>query len=84
MIVLDTHAWIWWAVGSKKLPVRVRRRLDSAAHLAVSAISCWEVAMLVSRGRLKLDRPLVTWVRSALELPNLSVLADSGLVSVPW
>jgi PIN domain nuclease of toxin-antitoxin system len=28
VIVLDTHAWIWWVGGSKKLPRRARRRID--------------------------------------------------------
>jgi len=32
----------------------------------VLAISTWEVAMLVQKGRLEFDRPLLSWIRQAL------------------
>ena len=74
MIVLDTHAWIWWVTGSKKLPPRVRKRLDREGELGVCAISCWELAMLVQRRRLKLDREARAWVDIALSLPGVELL----------
>jgi PIN domain nuclease of toxin-antitoxin system len=74
MMVLDTHAWLWWATGSKKLPTRVRRRIERSPRLGVCVISCWEVAMLVARGRVRLDRPPRAWVHEALGLPNVAVL----------
>jgi PIN domain nuclease of toxin-antitoxin system len=33
----------------------------------VSAISCWEIAKLVERGRIDLERDLGEWLRDALE-----------------
>lgn len=74
-MVLDTHVWLWWAAGSKKLPARIRRRIERSPGLGVCVISCWEVAMLAARGRVRLDRPALTWVRDALALPNVAVLA---------
>jgi PIN domain nuclease of toxin-antitoxin system len=74
LIVLDTHAWIWWVTGSAKLPRRVKRRLDRANGLGVSAISCWEVGMLVVRGRLRLDRAARDWVRQALSVPRVELV----------
>ena len=41
----------------------------------VSAISCWEVAKLVERGRLELPRPLEEWLDLALGYPGIR-LAD--------
>ncbi len=82
MIVLDTHAWIWWASHSRKLPARVRRRIDGEDELGVSAISCWEVGMLVMRGRLKLDRDVRAWVREALSLARVALLPLEPEVAV--
>jgi PIN domain nuclease of toxin-antitoxin system len=74
VIVLDTHAWIWWVDGSKKLPARTRRRIDQAKQIGVCAVSCWEVARLVARGRLKLDRETGDWIASALRAPGVELL----------
>lgn len=38
-------------------------------------ISCWEVAQLVSKGRLGLDRPTREWVQSALDAPRVEFVA---------
>jgi PIN domain nuclease of toxin-antitoxin system len=74
MIVLDTHAWIWWATSSARLSAAARRAIDEASLVGVSAISAWEVAMLVQHRRLELDRPLLTWVKQALALPRVTFL----------
>ncbi len=67
-VLLDTHIWIWWLLGSERLSVAERRCLDQlaaagGAHL--SAMSLWEAQMLHSKGRLSLDRPLAAWLRQA-------------------
>ncbi|AUX25418.1 uncharacterized protein SOCEGT47_059640 [Sorangium cellulosum] len=59
MIVLDTHVWIWWVQGDPRLcreAVKVLEEGESTG-LGVSAISAWEIAKLVERGRLTLPRP---------------------------
>jgi PIN domain nuclease of toxin-antitoxin system len=73
VIVLDTHVWIWWAAGSKKLDRHLRRRISASDRIVISAISTWEVAMLVERGRLELDRPALTWIRQALALDGVEL-----------
>ena len=75
MIVLDTHAWIWWVAKPDKLSPRARHAIDAADSLGVCAISCWEVAMLVSRRRLELDREVLVWIRQALAMPRVTLLA---------
>ena len=74
MIVLDTHAWIWWVAEPEKLSARARHAIDAAETLGVSAISCWEVAMLVARRRLELDRDVLLWIRQALAVPRVTLL----------
>lgn len=52
MILLDTHAWLWWAADHDKLPARLRRWLAAERQLGISAMSCWEAAMLIRHGCL--------------------------------
>lgn len=76
MIVLDTHIWIWWVHGDPSLPPSIRKLLDSSEEtgLAVSAISCWEVAKLVECGRLILPCPVFEWLQQALAYPGVSLV----------
>ena len=74
MIVLDTHAWVWWATESKQLSARARRAIEESDALGISVISCWEVAMLVEKGRLGFNQSTELWIERALEFPALTVL----------
>lgn len=74
MIVLDTHAWIWWVAEPDKLSARAHHAIDAAEALGVCAISCWEVAMLVARRRLEFDRDVLLWIRQALAVPRVTLL----------
>jgi PIN domain nuclease of toxin-antitoxin system len=82
LILLDTHVWIWWAAEPKKLSEKARRAIDSDDEIGVSAISTWEVAMLVSKGRLELDRDVLLWVRQALALPKVTLIPLSPEIAV--
>ncbi len=74
MIVLDTHAWIWYASEDPLLSRKARSRIHRAAKLGVHPISCWEIAMLSRSGRLKLNIELSRWVTHALERPKIELL----------
>lgn len=68
MVLLDTHAWIWWLTGSGRLAREERMGLSEAAglrQLAISAISLWEAHMLDARGRIELQVPFPQWVVEA-------------------
>jgi len=82
MILLDTHAWIWWASQSPKLSTAARQCIDAETAVGVAVISCWEVAMLVEKGRLKLDRDLSVWVDHAVTLPKVVLLALTPQIAV--
>ncbi len=83
MIVLDTHAWIWWVADPPRLSRSARAAIKQAARrrqLYVSCISVWEVATLVSRGRLKLTMDVGDWVAASEALPFLTfVPVDSRI-----
>ncbi|MBA2383599.1 MAG: type II toxin-antitoxin system VapC family toxin [Actinobacteria bacterium] len=74
MIVLDTHAWIWWVDGSRKLSRSARRAIEEADRVGICAISCWELGTLVARRRLALDREVGVWVDQALGQDRIEVL----------
>ncbi len=82
MIVLDTAAWIWRASDPKQLSSRARRAIDEAERLLVSAISVWEVAMLVAKRRIQLDRAVEQWVDIALALPGIQLVALEPAIAV--
>ena len=76
MIILDTHVWVWWVHQDERLPMKAKSFI--AQHemrlIGVSAISCWEVAKLVERGRLRLPLPTDQWLHAALAYPGVRLL----------
>jgi PIN domain nuclease of toxin-antitoxin system len=76
VIVLDTHAWIWWLTTPTKLGKRAARTIKQASSIGVPAICVWEVAMKAQRGKLKFNRPYSAWLDQALiEDPRIELLA---------
>jgi PIN domain nuclease of toxin-antitoxin system len=52
VIVLDTHAWIWWRTDPARLSNTAEQAIAEADALGLSSISVWELGMLVRRGRI--------------------------------
>jgi PIN domain nuclease of toxin-antitoxin system len=75
VILLDTHAWIWWVSAPDQLSPAARAAIAAASTVGVSPISCWEIATKASRGRLQLDRDVDAWVRQALAMERVEVAA---------
>ncbi len=82
MMVLDTHAWIWWISESDKLSKRAQESIQTSNFLGIPAISCWEVAMLVSKQRLELSMDVQAWINLALQRPKLKLLPLTPEISV--
>jgi PIN domain nuclease of toxin-antitoxin system len=66
LIVLDTHALLWWVNGDDRLlsPAAAAAINKEAAGgaIAVSSITAWEIAMLVERGRVSLSLDVTAWL----------------------
>lgn len=77
MIVLDTHVWLWWLSAPDRLSSRARREIADASEIGVSTMSVWELATLVRRGRLELDRPVGDWVARAFSDARTSAIAPT-------
>ncbi len=82
MIVLDTHAWLWWVAAPERLSPVARETLADAPALGVSTISAWELTMLARRGRITLDRDVRDWIRRALGDDRLEAIAPGADVAV--
>jgi PIN domain nuclease of toxin-antitoxin system len=82
VIVLDTATWIWRASDPRRLSGRARRAIDESDGALVSAISVWEVAMLVAKRRIRLDRPVEQWVDLALALPGIQLASLDPAIAV--
>ena len=74
--LLDTHTLIWALEAPEQLPARIQALLSDPANLpfGVAAITPWEIAMLASRGRLQLGRPVSDWLAAALNPNFVSLL----------
>lgn len=53
MTVLDTHMWIWFHVGDRRLPERVAVAIsDEREGIGLSVVSLWETMQLIERSRV--------------------------------
>jgi PIN domain nuclease of toxin-antitoxin system len=85
MIVLDTHAWVWWVSNPEILSDAARQVIDDAVRrngLYISTISAWEVAMLVEKGRLALALDVRDWISRSEALPFLTFVPLSTAIAV--
>ena len=74
-LVLDTHAFIWWIGGLPGLTSKQILALDTTMAddetVGLAAISTWEIALLVARGRIRADEDTI---RRHLANPALELL----------
>lgn len=73
-MILDTCALLWLASGDKKLSRPALQRIDAAAAVYVSAVSGFEIAIKVARGKLVLPHPPQEWFEKVVEHHGLTVL----------
>jgi PIN domain nuclease of toxin-antitoxin system len=86
LIVLDTHTLIWWVSDDKRLVKAARSAIDKSIaggdDVLVSAISAWEIGMLVRRGRLALAMPLNEWLLTVRNIEGISIIPITAEVAV--
>jgi PIN domain nuclease of toxin-antitoxin system len=58
-ILVDTHLVLWARIAPERLTIRERRALDDARSCYVSAVSLWEIAILMSLDRIGRDQRLL-------------------------
>ncbi len=88
-LLLDTHAFLWFASGSKELSARARRAIENPAHIAyLSVASAWEMAIKLSLGKLTLGVPLDDLIERGVRtgIVELAVRRAHvlGVATLPW
>lgn len=84
-VLLDTHVWLWLMTGASELSSSFRKAVDrccSYEGVLISAISVWEVGMLVEKKRIELDRDCLEWVEEALEKSGVKLLPISPRIAI--
>jgi PIN domain nuclease of toxin-antitoxin system len=93
VILLDTHIWVWWVSNPQRLTPKHREILERGddRNFAVSSISCWEIAKLVQKRRLRLEADVGLWLETAqkssgIELINLDsqIIVESTRLPEPF
>ena len=71
-LLLDTHIWIWSLLQPERMALRVRRALENPANEKwLSAISVWELVILVEKKRVSLNVSVDEWVAQAMAVAPL-------------
>ena len=73
-MILDTCALLWLASGDKKLSRSALKEINSASAVYVCAISGFEIAIKVAKGKLKLPHAPQEWFEKVVEHHGLTVL----------
>ena len=77
-LLIDTHIAIWLNSGDDRLRPSTRQVIDqcwgNGGTIFFSAISAWEIALLVHVGRLDLDLPAKLWVERFVQRPGIERL----------
>jgi PIN domain nuclease of toxin-antitoxin system len=71
VIVLFTHALVWWVNGDPALSKKAKgaiARESASGEIIISSISAWEIAMLVARRRLVLSMDVSSWLATVKQI----------------
>ncbi|MGO9938358.1 MAG: type II toxin-antitoxin system VapC family toxin [Terracidiphilus sp.] len=76
LLLLDTHTLVWSVRDSPRLRSQAKQAINQAAReqrIVVSAITPWEIALLVSKDRLQLGVEVMQWIHVALAKPGVKL-----------
>jgi PIN domain nuclease of toxin-antitoxin system len=86
VIVIDTHVLVWWLSGDQsKLTAKALQEIQDAqrtAGVVASSISAWEIAMLVSKGKLDLSTDVSAWLDTAADIEGFRFIPVDNRVAV--
>jgi PIN domain nuclease of toxin-antitoxin system len=73
--LLDTHALYWYIEGAPQLSATARTLVQDASNeILISPASYWEIAIKISIGKWKLNRPYEEFIDLALNRYGFVVL----------
>ena len=87
MILLDTHAVLWFVGGSPELSAAARNAIENEADVRVSVASLWEIAIKLSTGKLSItlgfDGLIVDLTNNAIAILPLEVPHLRHILTLP-
>ena len=76
-LLLDTHIALWLDGGDDRLRPSTRALIDNCwrggGTIFLSAVTVWEIALLVDAERIDLDLPAEAWVERFFARPGVEV-----------
>jgi PIN domain nuclease of toxin-antitoxin system len=88
-VLLDTHAFLWWALDDPRLSRRARATIGAAGNeVFVSAATAWEIVTKARLRRLPVPEPIDRFVADQLETNAFQALSLTmrhalGLAALP-
>jgi PIN domain nuclease of toxin-antitoxin system len=86
MIVLDTHALIWWVNDDEQLSDRARKAIEKEISgedgQFISTITAWEIALLVEKGRLTLTMDVKDWIDTVTAIEGVRFVPIDNDVAI--
>ena len=77
-LLLDTHVALWLDNGDARLAAATRALIDGSwqtgGTIYLSAITAWEISLLVDAGHIELDLPAQAWVERFLDRPGIEAV----------
>ena len=83
-LLLDTHILLWWYLDSPEIPKKHLVQLNEAEGkgepLGLSIISLWEIAKLVSSGKIQVSFSVDHWFQQLEDDPIVRILPLSSSI----
>ncbi|WP_293154845.1 MULTISPECIES: type II toxin-antitoxin system VapC family toxin [unclassified Microcoleus] len=77
-LLLDTHAFIWYATDSSRLSTTARSLIDNGNNdIIFSTASVWEMAIKHSIGRLNFSMPFMEFIKQQIAVNRIEILEIS-------
>jgi PIN domain nuclease of toxin-antitoxin system len=77
-LLLDTHIALWLDSGDEHLRSSTRALIDgcwqNGGTIHLSAVSVWEIALLVDSRQVELDLPIEDWITRFLQRPGIEAV----------
>lgn len=89
-LLIDTHAFLWFVAGDRRLSSRARRRIEDPANdKLLSVASVWEIAIKASLKKLTLSVSIDVLVKEGAVdngIALLDIRADhaAAVTHLPW
>ena len=82
LVVLDTHAALWWTLDPTRLGRAAKPAIAEADRIGIPTIVFWETALLVRKRKLSLQLSVAEWADRLLAIPRVEPLPLTARVAL--